>query len=101
MACELVTTSITAPNVDEILTTYTGTYHGEDNSTSLLIEDAIKDANPWVKHLDYDSHGYAVAHLFADHVDMHYYRVSDVEAEDASVALAVSKAWNPKDGFTA
>lgn len=100
VACELVTTSITAPNVDEILTTYTGTYHGEDNSTSLLIEDAIKDANPWVKHLDYDSHGYAVAHLFADHVDMHYYRVSDVEAEDASVALAVSKTWNPKDGFT-
>ena len=99
VACEMVTTSISAPNIDEILTTYTGIYHAEDNSTSLLIEDAIKSANPWVKHLDYDSHGYAVANLFPGRVDMNYYRVSDVEDPDASVALAVTKTWTPEGGF--
>ncbi|MDO5032064.1 alkaline phosphatase [Corynebacterium sp.] len=101
VACEMVTTSISAPNVDEILTTYTGVYHAEDNSTSHIVEDAIKSANPWVKHLDYDSHGYAVANLYADHVDMNYYRVSDVEDPEASVSLAVTKTWKPEEGFTA
>lgn len=54
---------------------------------------------PWVKHLDHDSHGYAVANLFPGRVDMNFYRVSDVEDPDASVALAVTKTWTPEGGF--
>lgn len=100
VACEMVTTSISAPNVDEILTEYTGIYHPEDNSTSQLVESAIRDANPWVKHVDYDTHGYAVARLTAEDVEMRYYRVSDVEDPAASVSLGLTKTWAPGQGFT-
>lgn len=99
IACEMVTTSITAPNVDEILTQYTGIYHAEDNSTSRTIEDAIKGANPWVRHLDYDAHGYGIARVGRHGVDMEFYRVSDVEDSAARVGLAVQKRWEPKTGF--
>ena len=30
---------------------------------------------------------------------MNFYRVSDVEDPDASVALAVTKTWTPEAGF--
>ncbi len=99
VACEMVTTSISAPNVDEILTEATGIYHAEDNSTSQLVEGAIKDANPNVNHLDYDAHGYAVAQLRADDVEMRYYRVSDVEDPEASVSLHTTRTWRVDGGF--
>lgn len=99
IGCEMVTTSISAPNVDEILTTSFGTYHAEDNSTSLLVEKVIRDYNPWVNHIDFDSHGYGVASINYDHVDMLYYRVSDVEDPDATVGLATKRTWRIGEGF--
>ncbi len=101
IACELVTTSISAPNVDEILTQYTGIYHGEDNSTSLLVESAIRDANPWVKHVDYDAHGYAVARLGAESVEMNFYRVHDVNLVEDDCYLAKTMTWRPGKGYDA
>ena len=99
IGCEMVTTSISAPNVDEILTSAFGTYHKEDNSTSLLVEQAIRDANPWVSHIDFDAHGYGVASIHRDFVDMLYYRVSDVEDPDASVSLGEKRQWRIGEGF--
>ncbi|WP_293830857.1 alkaline phosphatase D family protein [uncultured Corynebacterium sp.] len=99
IGCEMVTTSISAPNVDEILTSAFGTYHKEDNSTSLLVEQAIRDANPWVSHIDFDAHGYGVASIHRDFVDMLYYRVSDVEDPDASVSLGEQRQWRIGEGF--
>ncbi|MDK8822751.1 phosphodiesterase [Corynebacterium sp. HMSC08F01] len=99
IGCEMVTTSISAPNVDEILTTAFGTYHKEDNSTSLLVEQTIRDANPWVSHIDFDAHGYGVASIHYDYVDMLYYRVSDVEDPDASVSLGEKRQWRIGEGF--
>ena len=99
IGCEMVTTSISAPNVDEILTSAFGTYHKEDNSTSLLVEQTIRDANPWVSHIDFDAHGYGVASIHRDFVDMLYYRVSDVEDPDASVSLSVKRQWRIGEGF--
>lgn len=99
IGCEMVTTSISAPNVDEILTTTFGTYHAEDNSTSLLVEKVIRDYNPWVNHIDFDAHGYGVASINYDHVDMLYYRVSDVEDPDATVGLATKRTWRIGEGF--
>lgn len=99
IGCEMVTTSISAPNVDEILTSAFGTYHPEDNSTSLLVEQAIRDANPWVNHIDFDAHGYGVASIHYDHVEMLYYRVSDVEDPDATVSLQVTRTWRIGEGF--
>lgn len=91
--------SISAPNVDEILTTYLGSYHAENNSTSLLVEDTITGANPWVKHLDFDAHGYCIARLTRDQVVMDYVRVADVETNNAATNIAVSKTWRPGEGF--
>lgn len=99
IGCEMVTTSISAPNVDEILTTAFGTYHKEDNSTSLLVEKAIRDYNPWVNHIDFDAHGYGIASIHYDYVDMLYYRVSDVEDPDAAVSLGTKRQWRIGEGF--
>ena len=99
IGAEMVCTSISAPNVDEILTTYLGSYHPENNSTSLLVEDTITGANPWVKHLDFDAHGYCIARLTRDQVVMDYVRVADVETNNAATNIAVSKTWRPGEGF--
>ena len=99
IGAEMVCTSISAPNVDEILTTYLGTYHAENNSTSILVEDTITGANPWVKHLDFDAHGYCIARLTRDQVVMDYVRVADVETNDAATNIAVSKTWVAGQGF--
>ena len=99
IGCEMVTTSISAPNVDEILTTAFGTYHKEDNSTSLLVEKVIRDYNPWVNHIDFDAHGYGIASIHYDYVDMLYYRVSDVEDPDAAVSLGTKRQWRIGEGF--
>lgn len=99
IGCELVCTSISAPNVDEILTSAFGIYHPEDNSTSLTVEDIIRTNNPWVKHIDFDAHGYGLAVITPDAVDMQFYRVSDVEDPNASVSLAVEKRWEVGSGF--
>lgn len=99
IGCEMVTTSISAPNVDEILTTAFGTYHKEDDSTSLLVEKVIRDYNPWVNHIDFDAHGYGIASIHYDYVDMLYYRVSDVEDPDAAVSLGTKRQWRIGEGF--
>ena len=99
IGCEMVTTSISAPNVDEILTSAFGTYHPEDNSTSLLVEKVIRDNNPWVNHIDFDAHGYGIASIHHDFVDMCYYRVSDVEDPEATVALGEKRQWRIGEGF--
>ena len=99
IGCEMVTTSISAPNVDEILTDVFGTYHREDNSTSLLVEKVIREYNPWVSHIDFDAHGYGIASIHYDYVDMLYYRVSDVEDPDATVSLGTKRQWRIGEGF--
>ena len=99
IGCEMVTTSISAPNVDEILTSAFGTYHKENNSTSLLVEKTIRDYNPWVSHIDFDAHGYGIASIHYDYVDMLYYRVSDVEDPDAAVSLGTKRQWRIGEGF--
>ncbi|WP_308937060.1 alkaline phosphatase D family protein [Corynebacterium cystitidis] len=99
VGCELVCTSIGAPNVDEILTKCTGIYHPEDNSTSHTVESVITGANPWVKHLDFDAHGYSIARVRPNEVEMEYYRVGDVEEQNSPTRLAVVKTWRAGEGF--
>ncbi|WP_342318260.1 alkaline phosphatase D family protein [Corynebacterium mayonis] len=101
IGCELVTASITAANVDEWVTTFTKVYVPEDNPVSLLAEGMIRQLNPWVKHLDFDSHGYAVARIRPEEVGMEFYRVADVEQQDAPVRLAQTMKWRVGVGFVA
>ena len=99
IGCEMVCSSITAPNVDEIVTTYTKTYTPEDNRITHLVEGVMYSANPWVNHVDFDSHGYGIAKISRDKVVMDFYRVSDVEDPGASASLAVSRTWVAGQGF--
>lgn len=99
IGCEMVCSSITAPNVDEIVTTYTKTYTPEDNRITHLVEGVMYSANPWVNHVDFDSHGYGIAKISKDKVVMDFYRVSDVEDPGASASLAVSRTWVAGQGF--
>ena len=95
----MVCSSITAPNVDEIVTQYTRTYTPEDNPITHLVEQVMYSANPWVNHVDFDSHGYGIARVQKDRVIMDFYRVSNVEDPGASARLAVSRTWVPGQGF--
>ena len=98
---EMVCTSISAPNVDEIVTTYTKTYAPEDNPISHLVEGVMYSANPWVNHVDFDSHGFGVARVQKDRVTMDFYRVSNVEDPAAQTRHAVSRTWVAGHGFQA
>ncbi|MCQ4618434.1 alkaline phosphatase D family protein [Corynebacterium sp. CCUG 71335] len=99
IGAEMVCSSITAPNVDEIVTQYTRTYTPEDNPVTHLVEQVMYSANPWVNHVDFDSHGYGIARVQKDRVIMDFYRVSNVEDPGASARLAVSRTWVPGQGF--
>ena len=97
----MVCTSISAPNVDEIVTTYTKTYAPEDNPITHLVEGVMYSANPWVNHVDFDSHGYGIARVQKDRVTMDFFRVSNVEDPAARGFHAVSRTWVAGQGFQA
>ena len=99
IGAEMVCASISAPNVDEIVTQYTGTYAPEDNPITHLVEQVMYSANPWVNHVDFDSHGYGIARVRKDRVIMDFYRVSNVEDPGASARHALSRTWVPGKGF--
>ncbi|MDU0478960.1 alkaline phosphatase D family protein [Staphylococcus chromogenes] len=96
---ELVCTSVTSPNIDDLLTSKTGIEHNPDNSTSLLVEKMLTDANPWVKHLDFDAHGYSIARLLRDEVTVDFVRVANVEDPASGTSVAVTKTWRAGQGF--
>lgn len=97
---EFVCTSISSPNIDDLLTTYTGIEHEPDNSTSLLVEGMLSDANPWVNHVDFDAHGYCRIHLEADEATCEFIRVLDVENADSKAAPALKRTWRPGEGVS-
>ncbi|TNL99789.1 alkaline phosphatase D family protein [Corynebacterium tapiri] len=100
IGCEIVCTSVSAPNIDDLLTSYTGIDHPQDNSTSQLVESLLKDANPWVKHIDFDAHGYTALKLTANQVQATYQRVANVADPSTPVTPGASVTWNAEGGFT-
>ncbi|AGF73056.1 phosphodiesterase/alkaline phosphatase D [Corynebacterium halotolerans YIM 70093 = DSM 44683] len=89
---ELVCSSVSAPNVDEQLGL------PADNAVSHLAEQLVRDANPHVRHVDLDSHGYSIARVRRDEVQMHWLRVDDVEVQGAAVREAVGLVWRAGGG---
>lgn len=96
---EVVCTSVTSPNIDDLLTSKTGIEHAPDNSTSKIVESMLTDANPWVKHLDFDAHGYTIARLLNDELVVDFIRVADVESATSPTSVAVTKTWRAGQGF--
>lgn len=85
VAAELVCTSVTSDNLDDILNV-------PPRTGSVGVENAIKAANPHVKYLDFDSHGYSVLNVTPAGVRMDWYVLS--ERTSASSGSTLSTSFN-------
>ncbi|WP_104200973.1 alkaline phosphatase [Cryobacterium sp. Y29] len=83
VAAELVCTSITSDNLDDILGV-------PPRSGSIAVEDAFKAANPHVKYLDFDSHGFSVLDVTPAAVRMDWYVLSDRTSPTSTSSRSVS-----------
>jgi alkaline phosphatase D len=90
VAVELVCTSITSDNLNEIV--------GQPprNPTSLSVENGFKLTNRHVKLLEFDSHGYSVVDVTRDRLQMDWYYIS--EREDPNAAQRFATAWQVRNG---
>ncbi|WP_026538883.1 alkaline phosphatase D family protein [Arthrobacter sp. 9MFCol3.1] len=70
VAAELVCTSVTSDNLDDILNV-------PPRTGSVGVENAIKAANPHVKYLDFDSHGFSVLEVTPAGVRMDWYVLAE------------------------
>ena len=82
-------TSVTSDNLDDILGT-------SPRTTSLAVETAIRAANPHVKHLDFDSHGFSVLDVTPEAVQMDWYVLTD--RTDPTSAAVWSASWRTPAG---
>lgn len=94
IGAELVCSSISAPNVDEQLKLPV------DNALSVLAEGVLRHENPGVQHVDLDAHGYALAEIYPDRVDMSWMRVSDLNSPDSPVGEALRMTYTPGRGWS-
>ncbi|MFG3049796.1 alkaline phosphatase D family protein [Kitasatospora sp. NPDC048239] len=76
-ATEFVVTSVTSDNIDDILKV-------APQTISLAAAAAIKAANPHIKWVDLDSHGYGVLDITPGQTQMDYYVLSDRTRKDAT-----------------
>ena len=83
VAAELVCTSVTSDNLDDIL-------GSPSRTTSLVVEEAFKAANPHVKYLDFDSHGFSVLEVTPGALRMDWYVLSERTDRAATSRLATS-----------
>jgi len=83
VAAELVCTSVTSDNLDDILNV-------PPRTGSVAVENAIKGANPHVKYLDFDSHGYSVLDVTPAGVRMDWFVLAERTSAASGSALATS-----------
>ncbi len=79
VAAELVTTSVTARNIDDILAL------PEDSVVATSAEEHIRAHNPHVAHVDLDAHGFAVLTVTREGVGMRWVRVDDIYTRGSGV----------------
>jgi alkaline phosphatase D len=91
VAAELVCTSVTSDNLDDILNV-------PPRTGSVAVENAIKAANPHVKYLDFDSHGYSVLDVTAAGVRMDWYVLADRTSASSGSTLSTSLNVQPNTG---
>ena len=83
VAVELVCTSVTSDNLDDILNV-------PPRTGSVVVENAIKAANPHVKYLDFDSHGYSVLDVTPAGVRMDWYVLAERTSAGSGSTLSTS-----------
>lgn len=79
IAAELVCSSVSAVNVDDLLTL------PENNALSSTAERHVLSHNPHISHVDLDAHGYSMLRVTHDGVEMSWHRATDVTAAGAPV----------------
>ncbi|MFD7591530.1 alkaline phosphatase D family protein [Kitasatospora sp. NPDC059812] len=89
VATEFVVTSVTSDNVDDLLKV-------APQTVSLAAGTAIKAANPHVKWVDLDSHGYGVLDITPEQTQMDYYVLSDRTRKDATSSW--SRSYRTRTG---
>jgi alkaline phosphatase D len=82
---EFVCTSVTSNNLKDI----TGT---PPRTTSLVVEEGVKVANPHVRFLNFDDHGYAVVDVNRQRVQMDYFKISARDDKQATSTRLASWA---------
>ncbi|EMY34706.1 alkaline phosphatase [Arthrobacter crystallopoietes BAB-32] len=88
-ATELVCTSVTSDNLDDILRV-------PERTASLTVESGIRTLNPHVKYLDFDSHGFSVLEVTPAEVRMDWYRLAD--RTDPASATSRTASWTVAAG---
>lgn len=86
---ELVCTSVTSDNLDDILGT-------RPRTASLAVETAVKANNPHVKYLDFDSHGFSVLEVTPAGAQMDWFVL--VDRTDPDSAAVWSTSWRVPAG---
>lgn len=94
LAAELVCSSISAPNVDEILGLQ------PTNPLTPAAQSIIQTANPHCRHVNLVHHGYAYVTITRDHAEMHWLRVDAIGDPQSQVHDSISLTWQKEVGFT-
>ena len=90
---ECVCSSISAPNGNETLKM------PEDNFLTQAGEEILRKANPHINHIDLDAHGYSIVRIRPEEVELSWYRVDNIEAQNSPVRHFLTKKWAPQAGF--
>jgi alkaline phosphatase D len=85
VATELVCTSVTSDNLDDLL-------GAPPRTASLSVEEGIKGVNRHVRHLEFDSHGYSVLDVTPERTQMDWWYLSDRTDPRATVHCGASWA---------
>lgn len=91
VAAELVTTSVTARNLDDILLL------PEDSLVAVTAENHIRSHNPHVAHVDLDAHGFAVLTVTRDDVRMRWMRVDDIYTRGSGVSPGPAAVYDGRE----
>ncbi len=89
LGTELVCTSVTSDNLDDILGV-------PPRTASLGVETAIRGANPHVKYLDFDSHGYSVLEVTPAAIQMDWFVLLDRTSRTSGAVW--SSSWQVAAG---
>lgn len=93
IGCEIVCSSITAPNVAEATKIPAG-HRVFDVASSYL-----RAANPSLHHVALDTHGYTIVDITAEAVGVEFLRVGDILAAHSPVRSGATLTWRRGAGF--
>ncbi|OEX92235.1 phosphodiesterase [Corynebacterium sp. BCW_4722] len=94
IGCEVVCSSITAPNAAESVGIPAG------SQVYNVARHYLHAANPKLRHVALDTHGYAVVTIRPEEVDMEWMRVDNILAPVSPVRSKVALTWRKGKGFT-